>query len=188
MTLDRRQFVTALAVSSAAAVLPASAVENSSILTPQPPPANSQEAHVDFRFAPHHSQSTICFPDDSNKTIVGQAGDLRYGFHRSLSAGMENFSTVIEFSLAGVQNDKVLRQWTEAPRVPIVHTLIDRPAAAFEMIAFATQHAGEGRVDNVLLSVTSKKGAVAVMPKVHIRTCERLVLERYTVSKATTRG
>lgn len=185
MTLSRRQFVTALAVSGAAAVVPASGAESHPIAKQQPSRKNPPNQSVDFRFAPHRSQSTICFPDDSNKTIVGQDGDLRYGFHRSLSAGMENFSTVIGFSLAGFQDDKVLRQWIEVPSVPIVHTLIDRPAATLELIAFATNHPGEGRVDNVLLSVHSRKGAVSVMPKIHIRTCERLVLESYTVPTAT---
>ena len=98
---------------------------------------------------------------------------MRYGFAKSLSAGMENFGTVIEFSLAGFQDDKILRQWNESPAVPIVHTLIDRPAATFELIAFATRHAGEGRVDNVLPSITSKSQSktsrVAVVPKIHIR-------------------
>jgi hypothetical protein len=42
---------------------------------------------------------------------------------------MENFASVVEFSLAGFQDDKILRQWIESPAVPIVHTLIDRPAA-----------------------------------------------------------
>ena len=66
---------------------------------------------------------------------------------------MKDFSTVVEFSLAGFQDDKVVKQWIEAPGVPIVHTLIDRPAAKLELIAFATRHESEGRVDNVLLSV-----------------------------------
>jgi hypothetical protein len=103
---------------------------------------------------------------------------------------MENFGMVIEFSLAGLQDDKILRQWTESPAVPIVHTLIDRPAATFELIAFATRHAGEGRVDNVLLSIKSKSktGRVAVVPKIRIRTFERLELESYTVPTATVRA
>jgi hypothetical protein len=100
---------------------------------------------------------------------------------------MENFSTVIEFSLAGFQDDKVVRQWVEAPNIPIVHTLIDRPAATLELIAFATRHAGEGRVDNVLLSIRSKKDDAAVVPKIHIRTCEELELESYTAPTATVR-
>src|ERR1700687_2199229 len=196
MTLDRRQFVTALLASSAAAAVPAASIEqNLSSFSPPTSLANSN-TKVDFRYAPRNQQSTICFPDDPKKTIVGQAGDLRYGFAKSLSAGMENFGMVIEFSLAGFQDDKILRQWIESPAVPIVHTLIDRPAATFELIAFATRHAGEGRVDNVLLSIKSKSesksklktGRVGVVPKIHIRTCERLELDSYTVSTATVRA
>jgi hypothetical protein len=190
--LDRRQFVAALIASGAAAAVPTPSIDGSpgSSTTPSSP-ANPRDTKVDFRYAPRNQQSTICFPDDPRKTIVGQAGDLRYGFAKSFSAGMENFSTLVEFSLAGFQDDKILRQWIESPAVPIVHTLIDRPAATFELIAFATRHAGEGRVDNVLLSVKSKSqsktGRVAVVPKIHIRTCERLDLESYTVPTATVR-
>jgi hypothetical protein len=186
MTLDRRQFVSALVVSGAAAVVPTRGVENNNpTFASQSSLANPDNTAIDFRYAPRNSQSTICFPDDPRKTIVGQAGDLRYGFGQSLSAGMENFGTIIEFSLAGFQDGKVLRQWIESPGIPIVHTLIDRPAATLELISFATHHAGEGRVDNVLLSIRSKKGAVAVVPKLHIRTCERLDLESYTTPTAT---
>ena len=130
MPFARRQFVTALVVSGAAAATPTGIKADPSASRPQASSQaslpNPQNATVDFRYAPHHQQSTICFPDDPRKTIVGQAGDLRYGFGKSLSAGMENFSTVIEFSLAGFQDDKVLRQWIESPSIPIVHTLIDR--------------------------------------------------------------
>ena len=186
MTLDRRQFVTALLVSGAATAVRAPGIENShNALPPDSPTANSHNAKVDFRYAPHHAQSTICFPDDPLKTIVGQAGDLRYGFAKSLLVGMEDFSTVIDFSLAGFQDDKVLRQWIEAPGIPIVHTLIERPAATLELTAFATRHASEGRVDNVLLTIRAKKGSVAVVPKLHIHTCDKLVLESYTVPTAT---
>ncbi|MGA7294272.1 MAG: hypothetical protein WBW85_17190 [Terriglobales bacterium] len=191
MTLDRRQFVTALVVSGAVTAVGAPAVQNSPAAAPPDTlprgvsfsgPSN---AKVDFRYAPHDSQSTICFPDDPLKTIVGQAGDLRYGFAKSLSVGMKDFRTFVEFSLAGFEDDKILRQWIEAPCIPVVHTLIDRPAATLELIAFATRHAAEGRVDNVLLSIKSKRGTVAVMPKLHIRTCDKLQLESYTVPTAT---
>ena len=189
MPFDRRQFVTALVVSGAAAATPTGIKADPSASRPQASSQaslpNPQNATVDFRYAPHHQQSTICFPDDPRKTIVGQAGDLRYGFGKSLSAGMENFSTVIEFSLAGFQDDKVLRQWIESPSIPIVHTLIDRPAATLELTAFATHHVGEGRVDNVLLSIRSKTGSVALVPKLHIRTSEKLELESYTTPTAT---
>ena len=188
MTLDRRQFVTALIASGAAAAVPAAGIDGSlPTASATTSVANPPDTNVDFRYAPHHQQSTICFPDDPKKTIVGQAGDLRYGYVKSLSAGMENFGTVVEFSLAGFQDDRILRQWIESPSIPIVHTLIDRPAATFELIAFATRHADEGRVDNVLLSIKSKTGRVAIVPKIHIRTCDRLELESYTVPTATVR-
>jgi hypothetical protein len=193
MTLDRRQFVTALIASGAAAAVPAPTIDGKlTSLSPATSIANAPDTNVDFRYAPRNQQSTICFPDDSRKTIVGQAGDLRYGYVKSFSAGMENFGTVIEFSLAGFRDDKILHQWIESPAVPIVHTLIDRPAATFELIAFATRRAGEGRVDNVLLSIKSKSrsklGRVAVVPKIHIRTCERLELESYSVPTAIVRA
>ncbi len=187
MTLNRRQFVTALIASGAAAPTPG-IEQKFSYFVPSTSLANSPDTNVDFRYAPRNQQSTICFPDDSKKTIVGQAGDLRYGYVKSPSAGMENFGTLVEISLAGFQDDKALRQWVESPGVPIVHTLIDRPAATLELIAYATRHASEGRVDNVLLSIKSKSGRVAVMPKIRIRTCERLELESYTVPTATVRA
>ena len=177
MPLDRRQFVTGLVISGAAAATPVPAQErdepSSSI------PLNAATTPVDFRYAPHQSQSTICFPDDPYKTVVGQAGDLRYGFAKSLFVGMEDFATILEFSLAGFADDRVTRQWIEAPGVPIVHTLIERPAATVELIAFATKYENEGRVDNVLLTVKSKRGRVAVAPKVHLRTCEKLEPKNY---------
>lgn len=188
MPLDRRQFVAALIASGAASTVPKPTIDlNLPSFSSPRSPANPHNLKVDFRYAPRNQQSTISFPDDPRKTVVGQAGDLRYGFTRSLSAGMENFGTLIEFSLAGFQDDKIVRQWIEAPGTPIVHTLIDRPAATFELTAFATRHAGEGRVDNVLLTVKSKSGRVAVAPKIHIRTCERLELENYMVPTATVR-
>jgi hypothetical protein len=128
--MDRRQFVTALVASSAAAAVPTPSIDgNLPSFSTATSLANPPDTKVDFRYAPHHRQSTICFPDDPRTTIVGQAGDLRSGFAESLSAGMENFASVVEFSLAGFQADKILRQWIESPAVPIVHTLIDRPAA-----------------------------------------------------------
>ncbi|MGD0267722.1 MAG: hypothetical protein ABSB14_01555 [Candidatus Sulfotelmatobacter sp.] len=192
MTLNRRQFVTALVASGAAAAAPTPGIDPKlPHFVPLTTPRDPQKTEVDFRYAPRNQQSTICFPDDPRKTVVGQAGDLRYRYSKSLSAGMENFGMVIEFSLAGFQDDKVLQQWIESPVIPIVHTLIDRPAATFELIAFATRHAGEGRVDNVLLSIQSKSqtktGRVAVIPKIRIRTCERLELESYSIPTATVR-
>src|SRR5512146_412674 len=187
MTVDRRQFVTTLLVSGAAAAVPANASEivDSQKQTSSTPEREGWNSTVDFRYAPHHSQATICFPDDHYKSIVGLAGDLRYEFPKALLVGMEDFGLVIEFSLAGFQDDKILRQWIESPNVPIVHTVVDRPGATMEIVSFATRHGSEGRVDNVLLKIRSKSGTVAVTPKLRIRTCEKLALADYDSPVAT---
>ena len=134
----------------------------------------SQKKAVDFRYAPRLSQATICFPDDPKKSLVGQIGDLRYDFAHGLLVGGEDFGTLCMFSLAGMQDDRVVRQWIENPHVPIVHTLIDRPTATLELVAFATKHGQEGRVDNVLLTILPKAAKVVAIPRLHIRTCRKM--------------
>ena len=134
-------------------------------------PENISDTAVDFRYAPRLSQTTICFPDDPKKSLVGQAGELRYGFAKNLLVGMEDFGTVCAFSLAGMQDDRVVRQWLEAPNIPIVHTLIERPTATLELTAFATRHADEGRVDNVLMTILPRQNAIAATPRIHTRAC-----------------
>jgi hypothetical protein len=128
-------------------------------------------SEIDFRYAPRLSQATICFPDDVKKSLVGQAGDLRYRFANGLLVGMEDFAAVCTFSLAGMQDDRLVRQWLEAPSIPIVHTLIERPTATLELTAFASRHGNEGRVDNVLMTILAKQAPVAAIPRIHIRTC-----------------
>jgi len=178
--VTRREFVAGLLASTAVPIATFPSEKSASTAKVEeraldPSPAKVSE-EVDFRYAPRLSQATICFPDDPKKSLVGQAGDLRYGFGDELLVGMEDFSTVLTFSLAGMQDDRIVRQWLEAADVPIVHTLIDRPTATLELLAFATRREKEGRVDNVLMRIRSKNGKVAAIPKIHLRTCERLKL------------
>jgi hypothetical protein len=172
---NRRKFLGGLVLSGAAAAA-SQAERPPQLLEDEASPARTRAnaAEIDFRYAPRLQQATICFPDDSKKSLVGQAGDLRYGFAHALLVGMEDFSTVCTFSLAGMQNDRVVRQWLEAPNLPIVHTLIERPTATLELTAFATRHASEGRVDNVLMKIVPKQAPVAAVPRIHIRTCSQL--------------
>ncbi|HEY3929074.1 MAG TPA: hypothetical protein VGL89_11910 [Candidatus Koribacter sp.] len=178
MPLDRRQFVAALVVSGAAVAVPAKQAEGKvsrALASWQRTP----ELGVDFRYSPHQWQSAICLPDDPHKTVIGNAGDLRYGFAHALMVGMEDFAMEVGFSLSGFDDDEVVKQWLESPGVPIVHTLIERPAATLELIAFATGNDSEGRVDNVLMTVRSKRGSVDVVPRLRIRSCEKFELADY---------
>ena len=71
MTLDRRQFVSALLASGAAAAVPTPSIDRNPVSLSLPTSLpNPPSTNVDFRYAPHHQQSTICFPDDPKKTIV----------------------------------------------------------------------------------------------------------------------
>lgn len=171
---NRREFLGGLVASGAAAASQAQPPPRPVELEAKPEPTNSAGSEIDFRYAPRLQQATIGFPDDPKKSLVGQAGDLRYGFANALSVGMEDFATVCTFSVAGMQDDRVVRQWLEAPHVPIVHTLIDRPTATLELTAFATRHQDEGRVDNVLMTILPKRAPVDAIPRIHIRTCRQM--------------
>ncbi|MGA2811869.1 MAG: hypothetical protein ABSG16_10755 [Candidatus Acidiferrum sp.] len=172
MQFNRRKFLEGCALSGAArAAIPKLRALG---FREQAQAVTSERPAVDFRYAPRLSQATICFPDDPRKSLVGQAGDLRYDFGKAQLAGGEDFATVCMFSLAGMQDDRIVRQWLEDPHLPIVHTLIERPAASLELTAFASRHAKEGRVDNVLLTISPKQSKVAAIPRLHVRTCRRL--------------
>lgn len=124
---------------------------------------------VDFRFAPAQWQSTICFPDDPDKTVIGKGGDLRYDFPSNPFAGIGEFGVIVEFTLAGMPRSQWVSQRMEEPGVSIVHTLIEQPNAIMELIAFPTRREGEGRVDNVLMEIRAKAGDVVAAPRVRIR-------------------
>jgi hypothetical protein len=127
---------------------------------------------IDFRYAPADFQSTICFPDDPAKTVVGKWGDLRYDFPRDAFAGINAFGTIVEFTLAGMRRDVWVDQTMESPGIPILRTRIARPEATMELIAFASRPPGEGRVDNVLLEIRARGEDVVASPVVRIRSSQ----------------
>lgn len=173
--IDRRTF---LAGGAAAAVLsslntPAAGAADRAQGQPSAPSDSPADfnATIDFRYAPEDFQSTICFPDDPVKTLVGKWGDLRCDFPHDQFAGINQFGTIVEFTLAGMNRDVWVEQTMEAPGIPIVHTRIDRPAATMELTAFATRRAGEGRVDNVLLEIRARGEEATASPVLRIRSC-----------------
>jgi len=130
--------------------------------------SSSRYDAVDFRYAPAQYQTAFCFPDDHHKSLVNERGNLLYDFPLDQFASIDQFGTVLEFTLGGMDCDEVQRQWIESPSVPVVHTLIERPAVGFELITFATDRPGEGRVDNILLEVRARHGAMQVAPRLNV--------------------
>jgi len=147
------------ALASASGSLPAESVvggaETSSPATP-----------VDFCFSPLSWQTAYCYPDDHQKSLVGQRGELRCG-HPGQGGSIDTFPEIVEFSMEGMEDNTVGGQWLEAPDVPIVHTRLDRPEAFMHLTTFATQREGEGRVDNVILEIEPRtQRQVGAVPRV----------------------
>jgi hypothetical protein len=82
---------------------------------------HAQKQEVDYRYAPQWWQSSICFPDDSCKTLVGPLGQMLYEyggneFYNYVGA----FRTIVQF-LAD-ENIKINSQRLYSARIPIVVT------------------------------------------------------------------
>jgi hypothetical protein len=132
---------------------------------------------IDFRYSPLSWQTAYCFPDDHYKSLVGERGELRFG-HRGQGGGIANFPEVVEFSFAGMEDNQVGWQRLESPRIPIVHTRLDRPEAFLHLTTFATQRAGEGRVDNVILEVEPRTAHQRVaVPLIILKTKREVKLQ-----------
>jgi len=166
--INRRTFLTGGTVAGVLAGLDLSATLHGSE-APTPAAGQLEDTAIDFRFAPADFQSTICFPDDPDKTVIGKRGDLRYDFPADIFASIDQFGTIVEFAAAGMGEDVWREQTMEGPETPIVHTRLDRAAASIELTAFATRRAGEGRADNMLIEIRAKSGEAAAAPLVKIR-------------------
>jgi len=170
-TFSRRRLLSGSAAAGLAAVsgpLNALVTGNGPLDAPQEV-SSEQSSAVDFRYAPSRYQTAFCFPDDHHKSLVNERGNLLYDFPADQLASIDQFGTIIEFTLSGMDRDTVRRQWMESPSIPIVHTLIERPALSFELITFATNNPGEGRVDNVLLEIRTPQGVAQVAPRLNIQ-------------------
>lgn len=189
--VDRRDFLAILGAGIGATVLPQDAA--AAAPTTQLPDATSESvaaeaedlaAAIDFRYTPLEWQTAYCFPDDHHKSLIGQLGELRCG---NPGRGKPNyyFPEIVEFSLLGMESDKVVSQQLEAPGVPIIHTRVDRPEATIELTTFATNQAAEGRVDNVIMEVRPRtQHELHATPLLKIKTGQQMQITRGP--KATT--
>lgn len=148
MNDSRRAFITQIGAGIAA-------VQASALAKPIGAETRAKSVPIDFRYAPLDGQAAFCFPDDPYKSLIGSSGELRYG-HPGTNINIDAFSAVVHFSVFGMEDDRVVKQDLETPGVPIVHTWIERPNAQIELITFATNRSGEGRVDNVIFRVRSR--------------------------------
>jgi hypothetical protein len=98
-----------------------SAVEIRRDAAPQPLTDNEfLKLTADFRYAPAWWQSSICLPDDWQKTLVSKEGALFYEYDGRYPG---NFRTRVSVSCAEAR-DATTEQYMANPRVPVVETLL----------------------------------------------------------------
>lgn len=119
------------------------------------------EQPVDFRYAPKDGQAAYCFPDDPYKSLISRSGELRYGHPGK--GNPDFFALTVSFELNGMGPAERVQQRMEAPGVPIVHTEVEKNGARLSLVTFATRRAGEGRVDNVLITIPAGAAASIVV-------------------------
>jgi hypothetical protein len=82
----------------------------------QPASASDNPWPIDFRYAPPNWQTSICLPDDWQKTLVGKDGALLYDWPGKFAG----FGTKITFGVTAEAHWQ--NQELASPRVPIVRT------------------------------------------------------------------
>ena len=93
----------------------------------QGPPGGASDWRVDHCYAPVWWQTSICLPDDWQKTLVGKEGTLLYDFPGKYSGFKTRIG--IDYGSGGQAflpvkpEAKWLRQDLASPRVPIVRTI-----------------------------------------------------------------
>lgn len=121
-------------------------------------------------FPPADWQSTICFPDDPHKSLVGKAGDLRYD-HPGVNQDFDRFGTILTFGLDSPGAAIVVSQEMESPGLPIVTTTLALRGHRLSMKVFASRGGPEGRTDNILVETPWLRGdAAAPAPFVRLQT------------------
>jgi len=113
---------------------------------------------IDFRYTPVWWQTSICLPDDWQKTLVGKEGTLLYDFGGRYSG----FKTRVALGVAG--GSQWVRQELVSPRVPIVRTLARTGAVEILQEAFAVAPPLESEDRQAPPPIVERVGGQATSP------------------------
>lgn len=106
---------------------------------------------VDHRYVPPWWQTSICLPDDWQKTLVGKEGQLLYDFRGKYSGFKTRIAFALEPETEAGQSEAAPTEWVQqelvSPRVPIVRTVKRRGPVEIieEAMAVAPVAARPGR-------------------------------------------
>ncbi len=100
--------------------------------------AGDTNLFVDFRYRPNWWATSICLPDDPQKTLVSSGGQLLYDFGGQYYpyAGGRGFRTTV--AIVVTEDACHVRQTMVDPRIPIVQTTERAPGLEITQDAFAT--------------------------------------------------
>jgi hypothetical protein len=134
---------------------------------------------VDFRYSPPDWQSSICLPDDPQKTLVDRSGQLLYHYNQ----GGREFGTRV--GVETVPGAVWQRQELHSPRVPIVRTFRRAGGLEIREEAFAVTPrdaaigGGLSRHDLILVRVTNSGASpCTVAPRLVVDTLLPFAFQR----------
>ena len=156
---NRRKFLRDIALAGGAVTIATDALEAFSFFTQkgkkrivrvEPIINDTSVTPVDFRYSPSTWQSTFCFPDDPQKSLVGKFGEMLFD-HPGLNADIDAFGEKVWFGVKGVSKPEYIEQKIENAGTPIFVNKLKSSGVHISVTTFATNHPDEGRVDNVIL-------------------------------------
>jgi hypothetical protein len=115
---------------------------------------NSTDCKIDFRYKPPQWQTSICLPDDWQKTLVSKDGSLLYdypggfsGFGLKINANVPTNATWIEQSLY-------------SPKVPVVRTTYKYGDLKIEQTAFAVTTVPNGSEKKAIIERVDSQSVI----------------------------
>ena len=136
--------------------------------------AEPADYRVDFRYSTPWWQSTICLPDDPEKTVLGKEGDLLYDFPGKPDRFPKRIAVQLDVPT------KWVKQELASPRVPIVRTTSRWESVEMNQEAFAAtpmrEQGSVPRYDIVLVRLhNGNDKPVTIAPLVAIQTQSPIV-------------
>jgi hypothetical protein len=115
---------------------------------------NSGDCKIDFRYKPPHWQTSICLPDDWQKTLVGKDGALLYDY----PGGFSGFSLKINVNLP--TNAIWVDQSLYSPKIPVVCTIYKCGNLEIEQTVFAVASALKGSEKKALIERVDSQSVI----------------------------
>ena len=113
---------------------------------------------LDFKYKPAEWQTSICLPDDWQKSLIGKNGTMLYDHY----ARSPEFATRMKLSLSSGK-DEWISQKLESSKTPVVSTVTKYNGLELTEQTFAVTDDADGKIK----SLTERTGIIAPQLEVH---------------------